>query len=108
MTRKSISVEQRLNETINEMAQGLYELNVIDRITMRDYQSLDIPEVHDLTPQEIKKIRLKEKVSQAIFAKYLNATVHTIQDWEQGKKHPRGTSLKLLNMVLAKGLEALS
>lgn len=107
MTRKRISVEQRLNETINEMAEGLYELNIIDGVTMRDYQLLDIPKVHDFTPQEIKKVRLKEKVSQAVFAKYLNAGVSTVQDWEQGKKHPRGTSLKLLNMVSERGLGIL-
>lgn len=99
---------QRLNETITEMAKGLYELNIIDSITMRDYESLNIPEVHDFTPQQIKQIRLKEKVSQAVFAKYLNAAVHTVRDWEQGKKHPRGTSLKLLNMVAEKGLVGLT
>jgi len=50
---------------------------------------------------------LAEKVGQAVFAKYLNTSTSTIRQWEQGGKHPRGTSLKLLNLVADKGLEIL-
>lgn len=57
--------------------------------------------------QEIKRIRLREKVSQVIFAKILNTSPSTIRQWEQGNKHPRGTSLKLLNLVAEKGLAVL-
>lgn len=55
----------------------------------------------------LKKIRLREKVSQPIFAMYLNTSPSTVRQWEQGEKHPRGTSLKLLNMIADKGLAAL-
>ena len=100
--------DERLNDVILEMAQGLYDIDAIDTITMREYESLNIPKVHDLEPQQIKKIRLKEKVSQAVFAKFLNAAVHTVRDWEQGKKHPSGVSLRLLNLIEEKGLSILS
>ncbi len=36
------------------------------------------------------------------------ASTSTVRQWEQGDKHPRGTSLKLLNLIADKGLEALS
>jgi len=52
-------------------------------------------------------LRLKEQVSQAVFAKYLNTSASTIKQWEQGDKHPRGTSLKLLNLIANKGLDVL-
>ncbi len=107
MNTKKHNTEERLNETLYEMAKGLYDIGEMDGITMRDYDKLSIPEVRDLTPKQIKLLRLKQKVSQAIFAKFLNTTVHTIRDWEQGKKHPRGTSLKLLNLVEDKGLQIL-
>ena len=107
MTTKKQSTKERLNETIYEMAAGLYDIGEIDSVTMRDYEKLRIPQVTDLTAKEIKLLRLKQKVSQAVFAKFLNTTVHTIRDWEQGKKHPRGTSLKLLNLVATKGLDIL-
>lgn len=101
---KKKSTKKRLDETINEMAEGLYDIGHIDAITMREFEYIDIPEIHGLSPRDIKVIRLKEKVSQAVFARFLNTTVHTIRDWEQGKKHPRGTSLKLLDLVERKGL----
>lgn len=104
---KKKNTKDRLNETILEMATGLYDIKAIDSITMREYESLHLPEVHDFSPKEIKRLRLREKVSQAVFAKLLNTTVNTISAWEQGKKHPRGTSLKLLNLVADNGLAVL-
>ncbi len=66
------------------------------------------PLIKKFTAQEIKSLRLKEHVSQAVFAKYLNISSSTVRQWEQGEKHPRGTSLKLLNLVADKGLSILS
>jgi putative transcriptional regulator len=51
---------------------------------------------------------MKHKASQAVFAAYLNTSKSTVQKWEQGQKKPNGPSLKLLNLVEKKGLEALS
>lgn len=91
-------------EVAHEMAKGLYEANIIDVITMREFDTLCLQPVKNLSASEIKKIRLREKVSQPIFAKCLNTSTSTIKQWEQGEKHPRGTSLKLLNLVATKGL----
>ncbi len=74
---------------------------------MREFDELCLPAVKELTPKAIKNIRLREIVSQAVFAKYLNTTLSTIRQWEQGDKHPRGTSLRLLNLIAEKGLEIL-
>jgi putative transcriptional regulator len=52
--------------------------------------------------------RLRTRASQAVFAAYLNTSPTTVQKWEQGQKHPSGPSLKLLNLVERKGLEALA
>ncbi len=57
---------------------------------------------------QIKHIRLREKVSQPVFAEYLNASASTIKKWESGEKHPTGPALKLLNIVAEKGLEVLT
>lgn len=101
-------MKKSLLEVAHEMAADLYEAGVIDAVTMREYESICIPPVHELSPHEIKRIRLHEKVSQAIFAKYLNTSTSTIRQWEQGGKHPRGTSLRLLNLIAAKGLKILT
>ena len=101
-------MKKSLLEVAHEMANDLYEAGVIDAVTMRDYENACIPPVRELSPREIKRIRLHEKVSQAVFAKYLNTSTSTVRQWEQGGKHPRGTSLKLLNLVAIKGLSILS
>lgn len=101
-------MKKTLLKVAHEMATDLYEAGVIDAVTMREYESICIPPVRELSPHEIKRIRLHEKVSQAIFAKYLNTSTSTIRQWEQGEKHPRGTSLRLLNLIAAKGLQILS
>jgi len=46
-------------------------------------------------------------VSQPVFARLLNTSSETVKKWEQGERHPTGTSLKLLNLVAAHGLGAL-
>ena len=94
-------------EVAHEMAEGLYDANVIDATTMREFDSLCLPKVNELSSIQIKKLRLRERVSQVVFAKYLNTSPSTVRQWEQGEKHPRGTSLKLLNLVVKKGLEVL-
>jgi DNA-binding transcriptional regulator YiaG len=58
-------------------------------------------------PAQIKRIRLKSKTSQGVFAAYLNTSKSTVQKWEQGAKRPNGPSLKLLNLVEEKGIGVL-
>lgn len=101
------STQPTMLEVAHQMAKGLYEANVINATTMREFDKLCLPPVKDLSPVEIKRIRLREKVSQPVFAKCLNTSTSTVKQWEQGEKHPRGTSLKLLNLVSEKGLSIL-
>lgn len=75
---------------------------------MREFDALCITPTKELTPREIKLIRIREKLSQPVFAIYLNISPSTIKKWETGEKRPRGAALKLLNLVKDKGLDALS
>jgi putative transcriptional regulator len=52
-------------------------------------------------------LREKAHVSQAVFAAVLNTSLSTVQKWEIGDKKPSGPSLKLLNIIERKGLEAV-
>ena len=94
-------------EVIHESVKGLNKIGLVDNVTMREFDKLCLPEIKKYTPEQIKKIRLKNKASQAVFAQYLNLTTSTIQKWEIGEKKPSGASLKLLNIVEKKGLEVL-
>lgn len=99
--------KSRLLEEIHESVSGLYDANVVDAITMRKFDTLCLSKVEELTPKQIKQLRLKNKASQSVFAKCLNLSASTVYQWEKGKKHPQGASLKLLNIVVNSGLEAL-
>jgi putative transcriptional regulator len=54
------------------------------------------------------KLRKEAGVSQAMFAAHLNVTTGTVSQWERGEKTPSGPSLKLLNLVENKGLDAVA
>jgi putative transcriptional regulator len=93
---------------MTEMARGLYELGGIDGKTMREFESLKVESPPVYTAYEIKRLRLREKASQAVFAAYLNTSVSTVQKWEIGDKKPSGPALKLLSLVERRGLKALA
>ncbi len=93
---------------VHETALGLAEAGVIDKRTMRAFDAMCLTPVEELTPEEIRQIRLRERASQAVFARYLNVTPGLVSQWERGKKRPRGASLKLLNLVARKGLQAVA
>ena len=94
-------------DTVHKTAKGLKKAGLMDEITMREFDALCLPPVKEYSARQIKRIRLKHKASQAVFAAYLNTSKSTVQKWEQGQKKPNGPSLKLLNLVEQKGLEAL-
>ena len=98
----------RILDAVHESAKGLHEAGVMDEMTMRQFDALCLPPVKQYTAKEIRTIRLNERVSQPVFAAYLNVTKSTVAQWEQGDKKPRSTSLKLLELVERKGLEALA
>jgi len=79
-----------------------------DAKTLREFDSRSVPPVKEYNPEQIKQIRLNSNTSQAVFAVYLNTSPSTIWRWENGKIKPKGTSLKLLNLVEHKGFEILA
>ena len=98
---------EKILSTVHETAKGLHEAGVMDTRTMREFDALCLPPMKSLTATQIRRLRLRNKASQAVFAAYLNTSASTVQKWEQGKKKPNGPSLKLLNLVREKGLEVL-
>lgn len=100
-------MSKKIFNAVHETAEGLHKAGVMDTKTMREFDALCLPPVKEYTPKQIQRIRIKNKASQAVFAAYLNTSPSTVQKWEQGQKKPNGPSLKLLNLVDKKGLEAL-
>ena len=94
--------------SIHETVSGLSAAGVLDKRTMRSFDEMCLTPVKPLTPAQIWRIRIREKASQAVFARYLNVTTGLVSQWERGEKHPRGASLKLLALVARKGLHAVA
>ena len=74
---------------------------------MAEFDALCHLDVHEMPPQQIKSLRERAHVSQAVFAAVLNTSVSTVQKWEIGDKKPSGPSLKLLNLIERKGLDSV-
>ncbi len=101
-------MDKSILEVVHESASDLHNAGVMKDITMREFDALCLPKIRQLTANQIKLLRIKNKASQGVFAAYLNISKSTVQKWEQDQKHPNGPSLKLLNLVERKGLEILS
>jgi len=97
--KKNDQTKQRLLNEAREMAKDLYDAGVVKISTMREIDVLCIPEVHELSPAKIKKIRSTACMSQAVFAKVINVSPATVKQWECGKRKPSGGNLKLLNIA---------
>ena len=93
---------------VHETALGLAEAGALDKQTMKTFDAMCLTPIEELTPEQIRQIRLREKASQAVFARYLNVTSGLVSQWERGDKRPGGSSLKLLNLVAKKGLQGVA
>ena len=94
--------------SVHKTAAGLHKAGLVDKATMREFDALCLAPVEPLAPEQIRALREREQVSQPIFARYLNVRKDAVSKWERGEKRPDGPSLKLLNLVKAKGLRALA
>ena len=100
-------MKSKILDAVHQTATGLHKSGTITDVTMREFDKLCLQPVHVLEPAQIKKLREKAKISQAVFAAYLNTSVSTVQKWEIGEKKPSGIALKLLNIVERNGLDVL-
>jgi putative transcriptional regulator len=67
-------------------------------VTIRDVELPDPP--RPITPRQITALRKKKvRVSQAVFAGIINASVQTVHAWEQGRGQPSGPALRLLRLL---------
>ena len=93
---------------IHETMEALHEIGAVDKKTMREFDEACLTSVRVLSPEEIKLIRLRENLSQPVFALYLNVSKNLVSDWERGVKKPGGPALRLLTVVDKKGVQAIA
>lgn len=52
-----------------------------------------------IAPEELRLVREKLNLSQAVFARYLHTGESTYQNWEQGRAKPNAQAVLLIRMV---------
>lgn len=93
---------------IHETAEALHEIGAIDKQTLRNFDEACLAPVEPMPPEAIRALRLREHISQPVFARYLNVSKNLVSDWERGVKKPGGPALRLLSVIDQKGLSAIA
>ena|ERR1700754_1572695 len=97
-------------ETAGDMRKsGLMTKAAHGKITMRHLGGADIAKAATTTISgaQIKALRERANLSQAVFAHYLNLTPGYVSQLERGDKTPTGPALVLLNVIRRKGIQAI-
>jgi len=93
---------------VHETMEGLFNIGVVNKETMRHFDDTCLTEIPEFTPDDIRDLRLREEVSQPVFARHLNVSKGLISQWERGEKCPSGPALKLLALVKQNGLSIIA
>jgi putative transcriptional regulator len=107
--KKKVSpLAKALLETAGDMRKaGLMDKATHEKITLRHLGSTGAPKAPPITGPQIRAMRERAQLSQAVFARYLNLTVGYVSQLERGAKQPTGAALALLNVIKRKGIEAI-
>ena len=113
MTKESKQAfDDRFLQEMTQAVEGMRRVGAMNdgdtKLTLRDLNRAPPDEtVLPLTGADIREMRERAKLSQAVFARYLNLTVDHVSKLERGEKHPTGPALVLLNVIRRKGIEAI-
>ena len=106
--KKPSRLAQAMLETAKDMRQaGLLDKRDYAKITMRHLGVNEKVEAEPLTGKDIRRMREEARMSQAVFAHYLNVTAGYVSQLERGEKRPTGAALVLLNVIRRKGIDAI-
>ena len=95
-------------EAIHSSVAGMYRAGTIDKTTMRSFDASCLTAPSPIKPHQIKALRESLRVSQPVFARYLNTSESTVEKWESGAKKPSSMALKLSDLVEKHGLKMLA
>jgi putative transcriptional regulator len=115
MVQKSKPISKRAirsDRMLNELLESARDLQEAGFMTMDKFSRVKTlcaqPPAYD--HKKVASIReRKAKMSQSVFAAVLNVATSTVQKWESptSNKQPSGAAAKLLQLIEAKGIEAL-
>jgi putative transcriptional regulator len=83
------------NEMFNELLASVKEMDEIAKGKKNPSRRFEYPE------PEVKAIREKTGLSQSRFAMLIGVSKRTLENWEQGRRHPTGPAKALLKILAA-------
>ncbi|ODB85660.1 transcriptional regulator [Candidatus Thiodiazotropha endoloripes] len=83
------------NEMFNELVASVKEMDKIAKGKKVPSRRFEFPE------PEVKAIREKTGLSQSRFAMLIGVSKRTLENWEQGRRHPTGPAKALLKILAA-------
>jgi putative transcriptional regulator len=86
---------------------GMFSDAEYNKITMRHLGKELVQNVGPVSADEIRAIRERAHMSQAVFARQLGVTAGYVSKFERGVTHPTRPALVLLNVIRRKGIEAI-
>ena len=63
---------------IHETASDLHDAGVMDKRSLREFDELCLSPVRPMTAADIRALRTRERISQAVFSRHLNVTTGLI------------------------------
>jgi putative transcriptional regulator len=102
----------RLTKALLETADDMRRVGVMDdathqKITLRHLGDKAAGKDEPITAKDIRELRERAHLSQAVFARYLNLTTGYVSQLERGAKRATGPALVLLNIIRRKGIEVI-
>lgn len=94
--------------SVHRAMSDLADIDVVDKTTMREFDRMCLTKAMKLSAREIRAIRERAGVSQAVFAEHIGVTTGLVSKWERGEKQPSRMALKMLALVKTKGLAAVA
>ena len=88
VSKKSVSARDTDRNIGEELLQAI-----------RDVKTGKYGAKYEVVPNDIVQARIKCGLSQAQFAAALHISARTLQQWEQGRRHPSGAAETLLKIV---------
>ena len=80
---------------IHDLIEALHE-------AIEHSQGKVVLETHTYHAPDIQKLRTQYHLTQADFAQLFGISIRTLQQWEQGRRHPQGPAQVLLNLIARK------
>lgn len=90
-------LEQALEEAV-EIKEGRAQAARVTRVPL-SAKTAEVDPPPEYSPTRIKEVRRSLLMSQSVFADMLNVSGSTVAAWEQGDRHPKGATLRLLELA---------